>query len=154
MTTGSPFEQSLGNGNGVSAGTHRVHAHPPHPSQREHTGKRGGRVVALLSRPWASFRICEQPTKEGLSGDTSKHRPPEDVEFLEPLQHVPVVFTGLGEPKARIDDHLVGSYASPDGFVELRSQLGYDLSHDVGVGGFALHVLRVAAPVHADIRDT
>ena len=95
----------------------------------------------------------EQRAKEGLSGDPNKHRPPEDVQFVEPSQHFPVVFAGLGEPKARIDDQPVRERRRPAPLGELLFPARLITSSPHRCTSLCSACPRVPAPVHADIRQ-
>jgi hypothetical protein len=60
-------KKPLGHGNGIATGAYRMHPDAPHPSQREHRGKRGGGIVTFLGRPWASIGVGKKPAKKGLT---------------------------------------------------------------------------------------
>ena len=95
----------------------------------------------------------QQGAEERLPGDPDQHRTVQLIQLTQPAQQFPVVLGGLGEADTRVDDQPVGGDSGPLRIGDLLAQLGHYLGHHVGVRGSALHVLGVAAPVHADIRE-
>src|SRR4026209_585119 len=61
-------KQPLRHGNGVPAGTYRMHPDTPHPTQRKHGGQSGRGVIPQLGRPWTSIRTGEEPNEKPLAG--------------------------------------------------------------------------------------
>ena len=111
-------EQSLRDCDGVAIRADRMHADPPHLAQREGCVERNGGIVSLLGWPRTTVSRRQELAEKCLAGHARQHGSTEDSELAESLQQLPVVLSGLGEAEPRINDQLLGGYASALGGVE------------------------------------